>query len=92
MEGEKRTFNEFAIASLVLGILSYLQLFAAEKGIAAIVFGILSLKRIGKDVEIKGKNLAIAGIILGIGYIILVGVFIATHPHILQMMKNMPVK
>ncbi len=92
MEGEKKVFSEFAIASLALGILSYFQLFAAEKGIVAIVFGILALRNIGRNVEIKGKGLAVAGIILGIGYIILAGLYIATNPQLLQMIKNMPVK
>ena len=92
MEGEKKTFSEFAIASLVLGILSYFQLFAMEKGLVAIIFGILSLRAISKNAEIKGRGLAIAGIILGVGYIILAGLFIATHPNIIQMLKNIPRK
>ncbi len=89
---EKKAFSEFAIASLALGILSYFQLLAMEKGIVAIVFGILSLNRIKKNVEIKGKGLAVAGIILGIGYIISAALYIATHPQIFQMIKNMRVK
>lgn len=92
MEEAKKVVSEFAIASLALGILSYFQLFAAEKGIAAIVFGFLSLNRMKKNVEIKGRGLAITGVILGMGYILLAGLYIAFHPHILQMMKNMPAK
>lgn len=90
MEGDKKAFSEFAIASLALGILSYFQLFAMEKGLAAIVFGVLSLIAIKKNAEVKGRGLAIAGIILGIGYIISAGLFIATHPQILQMLKTIP--
>lgn len=92
MEMEKKVFSEFAIASLVLGILSYFQLFAMEKGLVAIVFGILSLKRIKGNIGIKGKGMAVAGIILGIGYFLLTGLFIATHPEVFQMMKNIPPK
>ena len=61
----KPAVSEFAVASLVIGIISFLNLFGMEKPIAAIVFGILAMKRI-KANNLGGKKLAIAGIILGV--------------------------
>ena len=46
----------------MLGIVSFVQVFNCEKPIAAIVFGVLA---IGQH-QLRGKKLAIAGIILGI--------------------------
>ncbi|PIX29804.1 MAG: hypothetical protein COZ65_00405 [Caldiserica bacterium CG_4_8_14_3_um_filter_35_18] len=48
-----------------------MQLFAIEKGLLAIIFGILGLTEISQERDIKGKGLAIAGIILGIAFIII---------------------
>ena len=66
MDEHKGVMSEFAIASLVIGIASFINLAGMEKAIAAIVFGALALKRIRKDNQLSGKNLAQAGIILGI--------------------------
>lgn len=58
----------FAIASLVCGILG---LFVGVTAIPALVFGIISLNRINRDPQyLKGKGMAIAGIVLG-GIVIL---------------------
>ena len=48
MEQQKSAMSEFAIASLVMGIVSFFQLMSWEKGIVAVVFGILALKNIGR--------------------------------------------
>lgn len=61
--------NKFAIVSLILGAVSFLQLFGAEKAILAIIFGILALKEIKSTPQVSGKNLAIIGIILSMIYI-----------------------
>ena len=67
METEKSLFyNELAIASLTIGVTSFIQLFGLEKGITAIVFGILAIKRLKQDQSQRGKNLAIAGVILAV--------------------------
>lgn len=66
MEAEKKILSELAIASLVMGILSFVNLFSLEKPLAAIVFGALAFKKIEKNASLKGKKLAIAGISLGI--------------------------
>ena len=70
MNEERLNFSEFAIVSLTVGILSFIQLFGAEKGIAAVVFGLLALKRITPESKLRGKALAIAGVILGAIYIL----------------------
>lgn len=62
--------SSFAIASIAIGICAFIQLLGAEKAILAIIFGVLALREI-KEKELTGKYLAIAGIILGIIYIIL---------------------
>ncbi len=86
MEQEKNTFyNELAIASLTIGILSFIQLFGLERSITAIVFGILALKRIKHDEAQRGKKLAIVGIVLGVIY---TAIAIAMIPHALELAKN----
>ncbi len=49
-----------------MGIMSFLTVFGAEKAIVAIVFGILALRRIRNTRQLKGKGLAVAGIVLGV--------------------------
>ena len=66
MDGVKRPSSEFATASLVLGIMQFVQLFNTEKALLAIVFGAIALKRISANSEVGGKNRAIAGLVLGI--------------------------
>ena len=50
MEEQKRPINEFAVASLVMGIVSFVQIFNVEKPIVAIVFGFLALNRIKANI------------------------------------------
>lgn len=71
--------SEFAIASLVLGIVSFIQLAGLEKSILAVVFGILALRRIGRAEGMRGKNLSVAGIVLGIISIIVTIVFLVMY-------------
>ncbi len=90
MENAKKPMSEFAIASLVLGIASFVQIMGTEKGILAIVFGILALRRLKKDSVLGGKKLAIAGTILGIVSVILVIVMtIIFMPKMNEMMLQM---
>ena len=75
----KGPLSEFAIAGLTLGILSFIQLAGIEKAIAAVVFGILSLKRIARPQnDARGEGLAAAGIVLGIIYAIIAGIALFT--------------
>lgn len=80
--------SEFAIASLTLGIISFLQLGGIEKAIGAIVFGVLSLKRIAAtQSNARGEGLAAAGIVLGVIYAIIAGIAIFTfmrNPELLE--------
>jgi len=86
VEQENSTFySELAIASLTIGVLCFIQLFGLERAIAAIVFGILALKRIRQDETLRGKKMAIAGIILGIIYSLIA---IAVIPQAIEIAKK----
>jgi len=60
--------SKFAIISLILGIISipFIWIFGVGilLGILAIIFGIISLKKINKE-KLAGKSMAIAGILIG---------------------------
>jgi hypothetical protein len=71
MQQDKQMISEFAIASLVVGILSFISLAGMEKAIVAIIFGALALKKMERSNQSAGKNLATAGIILSIFSIVL---------------------
>ena len=68
--------SKLAVASLILGLLSFVQLFGIEKAVLAIVFGAIALKEIVSDSQLKGKNYAYTAIILGSIYIIIVIIMI----------------
>lgn len=70
MEQNKPLVSEFAIASLVMGITSFIHIMGMEKAIIAIVFGALALKRIKRTSSMQGAQLARVGLILGIVSII----------------------
>lgn len=87
MEEQKNPVSEFAIASLVVGVASFISLAGIEKAIIAIVFGVLALKRLECNEQLSGKNLAKAGIVLSIVSIIATVVFIIkVYPKIQQRM------
>jgi hypothetical protein len=78
MDEQKKSFSEFAVVSLVIGILSFVTLFGVEKAILAVVFGFLALRRIGRNPQLRGKGFAIAGIVLGaiaVVLLIIIGVY-----------------
>ena len=90
MEEHKNPVSEFAIASLVLGIVSFISLAGMEKAIIAIAFGVLALKRLEGNDQLSGKNFAKAGIILSILSIIATVIFIVkVFPKIQQRMMQM---
>ena len=69
--------SEFAIVSLTLGLMCFINLAGIEKALAAIVFGILALKRIAApQSNERGEGLAAAGIVLGIISAVLIGIFL----------------
>jgi len=85
VHGGEMQKSEFAIASLILGALSFIQLFGVEKGVVAVIFGIIALSKIEKDKEnLSGKGYAIAGVVLGIAMIALTTIFIIRHPGFIQ--------
>jgi len=87
MQREKSLYyNELAIASLTVGVISFIQLFGLEQSITAIVFGILALKRIKQDESQRGKGIALAGIVLGAIYSVLA---ISMLPHAIEIAKDM---
>jgi len=90
MEEQKNPVSEFAIASLVVGIASFITLAGTEKAIIAIVFGVLALKRLERNEQLSGKNLAKAGIMLSIISLIVTVIFIIkVYPRIQQRMMQL---
>jgi tellurite resistance protein TehA-like permease len=90
MDEGKRLINEFAIASLIMGIFSFVRIFNVEKGIVAVIFGILALKKIKENIQLKGKNFAVAGMILGVVSIIITIILtIKFMPQMMQMQQQM---
>lgn len=87
MEEQKSMMSEFAIASLVMGIVSFFNLLNLEKPIVAVVFGALALKRIRLSGQ-RGKKLALTGMILGVLAIILIIVFFIKFFPQLMMMRD----
>ena len=89
MDEQKNAMSEFAIASLVIGITSFINLVGMEKAIAAIIFGILALKKIEQDKQLLGKQLAKAGVILGVFSMIVTATFVIKFlPKIQQQIKQ----
>jgi hypothetical protein len=62
----------YATASLLLGIICYIQLLGMERAILAIIFAILALRSVPQPRLEKRRLWAIAGLILGIITFILV--------------------
>ncbi len=69
-----REAEGFAIASLVLGILG-LFIFGIPFGILAVIFSSIALSRISANPGLRGRGMAVAGMVLGI--IDIIGAFIA---------------
>ena len=82
------TKSKVAVAGLVMGIASFINLLGMEKAIAAIVFGWMGLKEAQAEQK-AGKRLAYAGIILGILYIITVSVMLVLYgPQFIEHIKT----
>lgn len=67
----------WAVAALVMGAISFIQLAGIEKAIAAIVFGVLALKEIRSAKGLHGVWFARVAIVLGAIYIVLAVVLLA---------------
>ncbi len=89
-------YEPFAIASIILGVLSlFTLLFGLALGILAIIFGIIALNNIHRSHAVFGKGIAIAGIVLGslgiiIGITLSVVVFYALF-FFIEAFKSSPV-
>jgi hypothetical protein len=66
-----------ATAALVLGIVAALQIFPPVTGTLAIVFGVLSRKRIAESGgRLQGAGMALAGILTGVAGLVIWLVFL----------------
>ncbi len=64
MNDQTSDTSSSAVASLVLGIISFLFL-GLLAGIPAVIFGHISLSNIKRDSLLAGRGMAISGLILG---------------------------
>jgi uncharacterized membrane protein YvbJ len=60
---ESRT-SGMAIAALIMGIVAFI--FFGPLAILAIIFGAIGINQTNKDPNLKGKGMAVAGMVLGI--------------------------
>ena len=69
-EMERQQASGLAIASMVCGILSlvffWVPLFGFLLGIIAIIFGAVAIRQIGREPNLGGRGMAIAGLVCGI--------------------------
>ncbi|MCK5654285.1 MAG: DUF4190 domain-containing protein [Dehalococcoidia bacterium] len=67
---ERQQASGLAIASMVCGILSlvffWVPLFGFLLGIIAIIFGAVAIRQIGREPNLGGRGMAIAGLVCGI--------------------------
>ena len=90
MNDQKNIMSEFAIASLAIAIISFINLAGMEKAILAIIFGTLALKRMEKDDNLSGVKFARAGIIIGVlSIFITIQLLIRFYPKIKQIINQM---
>jgi hypothetical protein len=83
------TKSKVAVASMVVGIVCFLNLLGVEKAAAAIILGYMGLKEIGTE-EKTGKWFAYAGIIMGAAYIIILAVLLIIYgPQFIERIKMM---
>jgi hypothetical protein len=86
---KKENLSEFAIASLVIGLFSFINVAGIEKAILAIVFGVLALKRMKQDERLAGNKFAKAGIILGgFSIILIISLIVRMYPKIKEIAEE----
>ncbi|MDO9573047.1 MAG: DUF4190 domain-containing protein [Candidatus Omnitrophota bacterium] len=90
MNEQKNIMSEFAIASLAIAAISFINFAGMEKAILAIVFGTIALKRMNKDDNLLGVKFARAGIILAVlSLYISINLIIKFYPKVKQMVNQM---
>jgi hypothetical protein len=57
--------NGMALAGYYLGVFSLIPALGALLGVLAIIFGIVGLRRVGRNPEVKGTGHAVTAIVLG---------------------------
>ncbi|MBI2608714.1 MAG: DUF4190 domain-containing protein [Deltaproteobacteria bacterium] len=67
MEDHEKTGpkSQLALSSLILGIVSFIPLIGVGIGASAIILGTIALVQLSKNMKLRGKRSAIAGIVLG---------------------------
>lgn len=79
----------YALISLILGIVSYVQLLGIERALLAVIFGVVALKSIKNNVELKGTKYAYWGIGLGLLYMaVILFVIVFKGNDIIMMLKT----
>ncbi|HEX2952902.1 MAG TPA: DUF4190 domain-containing protein [Bacillota bacterium] len=82
--------SKLAIAALLMGIVSFVNLLGLEKGVMAIVIGWMALQEAKKEPDTGGKSLAWAGIVLGIASIgLIITISVIMGPKIIHFFKNL---
>ena len=66
-----------AFTSLILGVASFVHLFGLEKAVLAVILGGMAVRTMAPGQE-QGRKYAVAGVILGSAYILILAV-IAIH-------------
>jgi len=79
METQKPVFSGLALASLVMGILSFVNVFGLEKSLAAVAFALLARRELAVRPEWRGKGLALTGLILGLAAVAATAVFLILY-------------
>ena len=80
-----KMYSNFA---LIMGLLTFIQLFGIEKGIAAIIFGTLALTKITDSTKAKTRVFSWVGIILAIFYITFIIGFFVKNPKIVKNLQE----
>ncbi|MBU0548686.1 MAG: hypothetical protein KJ710_05715 [Candidatus Omnitrophica bacterium] len=90
MDEQKNIMSEFAIASLAIAAISFINFAGMEKAILAIILGTIALKKMKKEVALSGVNFARAGIILAfLSLYISINLMIKFYPKVKEMMSQM---
>jgi hypothetical protein len=83
--------SNLAFIALLMGIASFINLLGLEKGLIAIVAGVLAIRELRKAPELSGKSMAWAGAILGaLSIVTIVFFMILKGPQLLEYLKSLP--
>ena len=80
--------TKLAAAALAMGALSFGHLFGVEKASLAVAFGVLALR--DPEITSRGRKLAMAAVITGLAYLVLIaGVFLYHMPMLNSMASKL---